>query len=669
MNHSYVNGRNPIPRFTVCLIALALLAVSGCANSRWARLRRAPLNPLTNSLELDSWQGPQPTDRTLQMLRRNDLVTLLERQPKQLVTKVQEVAYEEPTADNVYSIAEVAYISAKRVEEQGESSRALDLYATAAANAYFYLFDSSFERGRNPYDPRFRRACDLYNNSLEAGLRSLQKQDKLKPGMVDTIVTDEQTFDIQIATRGTWHEDNFDKLKFVSDFKVEELKNVYRTFGLGVPLIAVYKEHHDHAADRFYPSGMSFPVTAFMRIVESTPDPGNPRHVRHRCVIELHDPMVGAEVQVQNTRVPLETDLTTPLAYSLDNPAFERANVPIRGLRQPEKSLTQSGLYMLEPYHPNKIPVVMVHGFWSSLVTWMEMFNDLRGSPEIRDNYQFWFYLYPTGTPFWFSAAHFRQQLTLARDTLDPQHRAPNLDQMVLVGHSMGGLISMLQTIDSEDEVWKLISDRPFDELQASTDDLANLRYAFYFKPNESVRRVVTIASPLRGSNFSNMATQWLGDRFINLPERLVETRKRLLRDNPGYFRSDSLINITTSVSSLAADSQLLRLMDATPTAPWVQTHNIIGVLGEKNSVLKAVAQESDGVVQVASAHSLRAASEIRVPSDHVNVHRHPRAILEVRRILLEHLQELRANQVQLQYEHELTTYTADEINDAPVRR
>jgi hypothetical protein len=233
----------------------------------------------------------------------------------------------------------------------------------------------------------------------------------------------------------------------------------------------------------------------------------------------------------------------------------------------------------------------------------------------------------------------------------------------------MGGLISMLQTIDSEDEVWKLISDRPFDELQASTDDLANLRYAFYFKPNESVRRVVTIASPLRGSNFSNMATQWLGDRFINLPERLVETRKRLLRDNPGYFRSDSLINITTSVSSLAADSQLLRLMDATPTAPWVQTHNIIGVLGEKNSVLKAVAQESDGVVQVASAHSLRAASEIRVPSDHVNVHRHPRAILEVRRILLEHLQELRANQVQLQYEHELTTYTADEINDAPVRR
>jgi hypothetical protein len=33
--------------------------------------------------------------------------------------------------------------------------------------------------------------------------------------------------------------------------------------------------------------------------------------------------------------------------------------------------------------------------------------------------------------------------------------------------------------------------------------------------------------------------------------------------------------------------------------------------------------------------------SEIVVPADHVNLHRHPRSVLEVRRILLEHLDEL----------------------------
>src|SRR5690606_27678606 len=99
------------------------------------------------------------------------------------------------------------------------------------------------------------------------------------------------------------------------------------------------------------------------------------------------------------------------------------------------------GLYMLEPYNRNKIPVLMVHGFWSSLITWMEMFNDLRGVPEIRDNYQFWFFLYPTGQPFWLAAAQLREELDTALNELDPHGVNPALRHLVLVGHSMGGLV------------------------------------------------------------------------------------------------------------------------------------------------------------------------------------------------------------------------------------
>ena len=97
---------------------------------------------------------------------------------------------------------------------------------------------------------------------------------------------------------------------------------------------------------------------------------------------------------------------------------------PVKGLRDPDATAAVSGLYMLEPYDPEKIPVVMIHGFWSSIVTWMEMYNDLRGAPEIRDHYQFWFYLYPSGQPFWYSAADLRQQLRLARQSLDPMGHA-----------------------------------------------------------------------------------------------------------------------------------------------------------------------------------------------------------------------------------------------------
>ena len=99
---------------------------------------------------------------------------------------------------------------------------------------------------------------------------------------------------------------------------------------------------------------------------------------------------------------------------------------------------------MLEPYDPDKIPVLMVHGLWSNLITWMEMFNDLRGTPEIRDQYQFWFYLYLTGQPFWATVSQLRNELATAKRRLDPRSVNPALDEMILVGHSMGGLISRM---------------------------------------------------------------------------------------------------------------------------------------------------------------------------------------------------------------------------------
>src|SRR5690606_20173507 len=120
-----------------------------------------------------------------------------------------------------------------------------------------------------------------------------------------------------------------------------------------------------------------------------------------------------------------------------------------------------------EPYQPGKIPVLMIHGLWSSTITWMEMFNDLRGDPEIRRDYQFWFYLYPTGQPFWRSATQLRQSLAQMRKTVDPHRSDAALDQMVLVGHSMGGLIAHMQVVNSGNDFWNIVTDKPFSELQA----------------------------------------------------------------------------------------------------------------------------------------------------------------------------------------------------------
>ena len=187
-----------------------------------------------------------------------------------------------------------------------------------------------------------------------------------------------------------------------------------------------------------------------------------------RFVLELHDPLDRQSIDVAGRGVPLEADLSTPLAYFLNQPQFQDSrSVDRRACCGRARRSSCKGCTCSSRIDPDKMPVVMVHGLWSSPITWMEMYNDLRSDPLVREHYQFWFYLYPTGQPFWFSATQMREDLALMRRELDPSRQYPALDQMVLVGHSMGGLVSKLQTVESGDEFWHTMSDQPFAELKA----------------------------------------------------------------------------------------------------------------------------------------------------------------------------------------------------------
>ncbi|MBV9123761.1 MAG: hypothetical protein JO112_10425, partial [Planctomycetes bacterium] len=66
-----------------------------------------------------------------------------------------------------------------------------------------------------------------------------------------------------------------------------------------------------------------------------------------------------------------------------------------------------------------------------------------------------------------------------------------------------------------------------------------------------------------------------------------------------------------------------------------VHYHSIIGEVYGKGE------DGDDGVVPYHSAHQDGVDSEILVPAGHTSVHQHPRAVLEVWRILLEHLREV----------------------------
>ncbi len=625
------------------LLAASLGTGSGCATQKYLVRRDTPANPLAIPLQIASSKGPQVSGRTSSVLRRYALTELYDNDPAVCLEGLQSLLESEVDGELVYSISELAYILGKRAEAQHNYSHALDMYGVAVSNAYMYLFSTEFDPVRNPYDPQFRGACDLYNESLESTLRLVNTQGQLHPGRSYKVTTGRQTYEVATVVRGNWHNEDFERFEFVSDFKLDGLPSSGLTYGLGVPLIAVRKPGDpSDPREAYYPDGLSFPVTALLRVVRPGTMPGSGANHRHHCVLELHDPLASSDLSLAGRLVPLQTDLSTSLAYFLDSPQFRQKDSATQGLLNPQKTESHRGLYMLEPFDPARIPVVMVHGLWSSPATWMPMFNDLRSFPELRKNYQFWFYQYPTGQPFWLSATQMREDLARLRQSLDPEHRYLALDQTVLVGHSMGGLVSRMQTIDSRDEFWKILSDEPFEQLQGDPEDIGKLRKAAFFAANRDVRRVVTIGTPHRGSDYANDLTQWLGRKLITLPTMMVATGKNLVSKNPGVFQNADLLINNTSIDSLNPDSPVFPAMLRAPRATWITYHNIVGLVPKRHWFGGEEQASDDGVVSYESAHMDDAVSEIVVASEHQTIHRNPKAILEVRRILLEHLEDVR---------------------------
>jgi pimeloyl-ACP methyl ester carboxylesterase len=635
-------GAHWCDRAGIILLLLVLCApAGGCANHKYLEVRRVPRNPLDAPLNLLSHKGPQPTERTVQTLRKYDLEKLQKKDPDATLVRLQKDIAKEPTADKLQAFSELAYIAAYKADAVGNDARALNLYGVTVFYAYDYLFDPLYDALRNPYDPQFRRACDLYNTGLEAAMRLIDRQGQLLAGESLMFDTGVEPIRVEIIARGSWKPEDFEKLEFVSDYQITGLKNHHHSYGLGVPMIAVRRPGSaDDPAAHYYPATLTFPVTAFLRVLPV--EPGVPNGKGRRCILELCDPLDSSTTMVANRLVPLETDLSTPLGYNLEKGRTSRAlEISTLGLLNPDKVKSMEGLYMVEPFDPNKIPVLMVHGLWSSPMTWMEMFNDLLAYPEIRSNYQFWFYLYPTGQPFWKSSMDLRAQLVQVRQDLDPHQANPAFDQMVLVGHSMGGLVAMMQTLESGDDFWNILSDRPFDELHADPETRAKIAQTVFFQPSPSVQEVITIGTPHHGSTFANEYTRFLARKLISLPASMLGTAQRLTLENPGFFRDTDLLKISTSIDSLAPNAPIFPVMLAAKRAPWVSYHNVVGVMPE-DSFWSRFAERGDGVVEFESAHRDDFQSELVVDADHLSVQAHPLTILEVRRILLEHLGQVR---------------------------
>lgn len=680
------DARRSLRRCLACLVGVLLLTGPGC--SYGISVRRASGPDVLETWRVNVGEDDSLSPRTLQTLRRWDVEDQYQRHPLHAYSRLQVAAAREAEPDLLFALAELSYHLGRKAEKR-DCTHASGYYYLCAGYAYHYLFPNATDPNHSDhdtepksfdafaFDPRFRLACDLYNTGLAKCIVAAQKIGRLDPRQQLQLPTpDTKGFRLSVVHHGfPWQPEEFGPLLLCADYEVIGLANHYRGYGLGVALIGTrdpQMQERDLTLARAearqrkfranqseddseakptqqpssaeealppprllpgrragrYPREVSFPVSAFFRFDGRVADLGTQRSGR----LELYNPLTVQTVRVAGKTVPLQADLTTPLAYFLSRTDLD--GIEYTGFLHADKIQDQAGIYMFEPYQPGKIPVVMVHGLLSSPLTWTTLFNDLRADPRLRERYQFWFYLYPTGNPYLAAAADLRQELDQLRRELDPQGRDAAFDHLVLVGHSMGGLVAKLLTVESRNDFWQMVSPRSFDSLKVSPDTRAELRRLFYFGQTSSVQRVIFLATPHHGSKLGPSPPARLAARFIRMPKRLMKVVGDVALADPQALPRLRDGQIASSLDLLAPGAPALELLAARPIPPRVHFHSIVGeAFGEG-------ASGSDGVVPYSSAHLEGVDSEIVVPAHHLAVHHHPRTILEVRRILEEHLRD-----------------------------
>ncbi len=402
----------------------------------------------------------------------------------------------------------------------------------------------------------------------------------------------------------------------------------YARLGAGAALVGELGESPELTRERtnFYAQRIYLPVTAVLDFPESGSSPPRPAHLR---LVDPHVPpdrIPGLKGQVLSANYPAVARL------SLAREAFIKS--AWLGLLWPGLHLEESGLFLLEPYRPHKIPVVMVHGLYSSPATWLEMASAIQADPILSQRFQVWYFIYPTGLPIPASAQQLRTSLKDAVNRLDPGLQQAASHEMVLIGHSMGGILSRLQTTQSGDLFWTNFFTKPVEKLIVKDSVRRDLKESFFFDRQPCVSRVIFIATPHRGSGLADLwFSRWFV-RLIHLPATTVQTASELLTLNVDAVRPDLLkyrkLGLT-SVESLSPGNPLYRAMEQRPIP--VPFHSIIANRGDAKSK-----PTSDGVVPYDSAHLTNALSEIIIPAGHACTDS-MEAISEVKRILQVHLE------------------------------
>jgi len=413
---------------------------------------------------------------------------------------------------------------------------------------------------------------------------------------------------LQPASNAVWAPSYFASFQLAGSIKANRVKTPNQVEGVGGELVGV---RSPTPLDPFTPpqGAITAPVTATLDI-----------HGKD-ATLALRRPAKQATAVVERKVRPLAANYSAPLLYY--KPAGNEMIMGLMGALMGGKYLSKTGLYFVQPYDPNRIPVIFVHGLISTPQMWLNVINDLQQDPVLRERYQFWIFAYPTGLPVLYTSLRLREALAQV------QKLYPNHKDYVLVSHSMGGLLSQLQVTTMTRTDWEKTMGEPARNLFAhlKPDDLVSK--AVTFKANPRIKRVVFICTPHRGAPMAVSTIGEIGVRLISLPANLVSA---ITSEVPAEtLKSMNGGRLPNSVTNLQPKSPYIQVLNKLP----MQTtyHSIIGNRGKPGPL----ADSSDGVVPYWSSHEAKAQSEVIVPGPHGSCEL-PQTIAELDRILRLHL-------------------------------
>ncbi|MDA8455362.1 alpha/beta fold hydrolase [Acidovorax sp. GBBC 3334] len=557
------------------------------------------------------------------------------------------------TLSELWLLAALQTEGERRADAPASEDEQLGAWLEAARHAWAYLFFTPRGPDERAFEDRQTQVRDYYNFATQQALAGMFRRyqravdaDGHGPAP-DTLLqwggwrVQSDASDLRLPSDAPLPH----ALIAASTLRFSGLRNTYRRDGFGAELVTVMQAPAgpdpdtgrrrtaiEAASEDALPfREMPYPsVTALLRFSGKTLG----EVLRTRDVqVSLYDPHHTARVDLAGRHVPLAGNFTA--GYGLWLARSEFALQALRTLLGQEDGLAAPRIHLMQPYDPARRTIVMLHGLASSPEAWINVANEVLGDERLRQNYQVWQVYYPTNMPLWANRQAIQEALERTIAHFDPAGTAPASRDMVLVGHSMGGVLARLLVSESGDTLWKmLLAQHPMsaedqDALRPELDPFLR------FRPLPQVGRAIFIAAPHRGTPFANQRLSRWFSNLVTLPlavlERFSDVTRRLART--AAPEGEGVVRLPNSIDNLSDTDPFVQAASELPIAPRVPYHSIMG----REAPEGALAASSDGIVPYASAHLEGAVSERVVPSGH-SVQEQPAAILEIRRILRDSL-------------------------------